>query len=646
MTITQLLNLGFWFFPLRSAKDKSPRDRGWQQQSTRDLRQIRKWLDQGPLGVDCGASDLTVIDVDSEKAWAHAAEQCPALPPTFEVRTPSGGRHLYFRGTTRTLTRFVARHVPGWTKADAEKHGDCDIRSTGGLVVAPTNGNGYEVTSVLPLAPLPDTWVQIIGQRPEAGPAEAVIDQPDQPEYVERARTWLSQQPALSEGSRDDTVWRLAADLKNLGLSRQMAEGVLLDWFDDQPQEEWREPFTQDDVCQKLDSAYRRSREPLGSRTPEGAAALARQKLAAATAPATELPVVRASDVDPAGIPRREWLLHHRLLRRYVTATIAPGATGKSTYVTLEALALATGQDLTGQYPTTAANVWLINGEDPQDELQMRIHGAARDYGIHPARLDRLWVSSGRDHDYRLVEQINDAVFPRQGVIDQMRRFIREQQIDVLILDPLIQFHGADENSNSGMQAVARVLTDIAHDTNCGVSIIHHSRKRVATDGAGDAESARGASALIDAVRLAHTVTKMDADAAERLHVPEEDRNWYVRLDDAKVNLAPPASRVRWFRFRSVTLPNLESVGVLHRHQFENPQQIEERLYGAVLAYMDQQGVTCVEMDVLNAELTDRFGSAVEKLSRLVERPAVVGSRMLSAAVDHGRTFVSIEESP
>lgn len=48
----------------------------------------------------------------------------------------------------------------------------------------------------------------------------------------------------------------------------------------------------------------------------------------------------------------------------------------------------------------------------------------------------------------------------------------------------------------------------------------------------------------------------MSQDDGEEFGIPETDRWAYVRLDDAKVNLAPKASKARWLRLEQVELGN------------------------------------------------------------------------------------------
>jgi putative DNA primase/helicase len=93
------------------------------------------WWGRGrpSVGLPCGANGFTVLDDDG-----GLAEQFPGLPATFTVRSPSGGRHLYFEGTC------VSAAGDGF-----------DVKSRGGYVLAPGQA-GYTVERDVPPAPLPE----------------------------------------------------------------------------------------------------------------------------------------------------------------------------------------------------------------------------------------------------------------------------------------------------------------------------------------------------------------------------------------------------------------------------------------------------------------------------------------------------------
>jgi hypothetical protein len=52
----------------------------------------------------------------------------------------------------------------------------------------------------------------------------------------------------------------------------------------------------------------------------------------------------------------------------------------------------------------------------------------------------------------------------------------------------------------------------------------------------------------------------MTAGEAESFGVPEAERGRYIRLDDAKINLTPPAAKADWFKLTGVALDNGSSL--------------------------------------------------------------------------------------
>ncbi len=104
------------------------------------------------------------------------------------------------------------------------------------------------------------------------------------------------------------------------------------------------------------------------------------------------------------------------------------------------------------------------------------------------------------------------------------------------------------------MDFLAGLLVGIAIEEYCAVDAPHHTSKGLAV--AGDANRGRGASATKDAGRLVYTLTPMSPQEGQQFGLPEAERRALVRLDSAKVNLAPPSAEAKWFRLISVPLGN------------------------------------------------------------------------------------------
>src|SRR6476646_1609649 len=97
------------------------------------------------------------------------------------------------------------------------------------------------------------------------------------------------------------------------------------------------------------------------------------------------------------------------------------------------------------------------------------------------------------------------------------------------------------------------MLTDLAADKNIAIDLLSHERKAGVVN-AGDINRGRGAGSQKDAQRLAYTLTGMSETEAATLGVGDDERAFLVRLDSAKVNIAPPSRTATWFRLVGVNL--------------------------------------------------------------------------------------------
>jgi hypothetical protein len=272
---------------------------------------------------------------------------------------------------------------------------------------------------------------------------------------------------------------------------------------------------------------------------------------------------------DPVNIKPREWLYAHHYIRGFVTCTIGRRGQGKTTRTIVEFLSMATGRDLlkTGKMPSNKLRVWYL-GEDPRDEIERRIIAACAHYGITPDEIgDRLYFDSVLDLPRgaaKIARVQNGAVVPNESAIATLKQGILDRRIDVLILDPLKKFHGARENDNDVMDDVMAILSEIAAEMRVSIEILHHTRKPIsgASDVPMTVDDARGADAIIAAVRSARVITVMTAKDAPMLGIEAKDAWRYNRIDDGKANMKPPGEAI-WTQIASEVLPCGESVGVL-----------------------------------------------------------------------------------
>jgi hypothetical protein len=268
-------------------------------------------------------------------------------------------------------------------------------------------------------------------------------------------------------------------------------------------------------------------------------------------------------------VPLRAWLYAGHFIRGFLSATVSPGGYGKSSVQLLEAVLMATGCDLAvkfgfgGKEPARQARkplkVWYVNGEDPVDEIERRVQAIINRFDI-PAELveENLFLDSGHDTGFVFAREDRKGVSVSRVVVDAVIDSVLTNNIDVLILDPLISFHAVSENDNTGMQAVVGVLAGIANATDIALELAIHARK---PDGKEvDAEDLRGAGAQHDklrALRLVNRVSEKERKEFEAAGIAADVIDDLINVARGKGNMTKRSEKNRqWFHLVGVDLKN------------------------------------------------------------------------------------------
>lgn len=253
-------------------------------------------------------------------------------------------------------------------------------------------------------------------------------------------------------------------------------------------------------------------------------------------------------------VPPREWVYGHFLIKRFVSVLGAPGGTGKTAYAFAVAISIATGLELLREKVHEPGNIWIYNLEDPKDELLRRFRAACIHHGISRGEVDgRVFVDSGRERPLVIAQATRDGTIIVSPLVRQVIEEIQRLNIRVLIVDPFVRSHRLEENVNEQIDFAAALWGQVADMGNCAVLLLHHFKKGGTS---GDATAFRGASALIDASRAALSLAPMSEDDAKRLGVEADDRWRFVRVDNAKLNLAPPPEDTTWLRLIGADIEN------------------------------------------------------------------------------------------
>ena len=265
---------------------------------------------------------------------------------------------------------------------------------------------------------------------------------------------------------------------------------------------------------------------------------------------------------DPATVARRPWIYGRLFMRGTLTVTVAPGGIGKSILALTEAIAMAAQRSLLGEtLPQGGLRVWYVNCEDPDGaanpELTRRAAAICKHYGLNAQDLaGRLFLDSAVLTPVKLAgvgaDQKSYAVDEDEFI--RLEQEIRLRAIDVVIFDPFVSIHDLNENDNPMIDRLAKRLVKLASTTNCAVHLVHHTRKSNGAEN--DADSSRGASALVAAARIVRVLNGMTASEAGQAGLPKGSHRRFFRTSLDKQNLAPAQSDRNWHELVSVDLGN------------------------------------------------------------------------------------------
>jgi hypothetical protein len=266
--------------------------------------------------------------------------------------------------------------------------------------------------------------------------------------------------------------------------------------------------------------------------------------------------IVKPLPCDPKQVPRRPYIQKPDLIRKLLSVLAAPPGAGKSLFTLQRALSLCAGKPWAGWSPGRRFRVFLINSEDDRDEINRRLLASMQVMGIGQEEVgDWLFVADNPETIVIAKTDTKTKTVIRTPLIETIVSSVQENEIDVVIVDPFAETFEGDENSNSELKWAAILWREIARRTNTAVYLIHHTKK-YASGMSGDADAARGASALIGVARYVSTMFPMTEAEADLMAVKSDDRHRYVRLDGAKANLALITGAASWFEKKSQDVGN------------------------------------------------------------------------------------------
>ena len=535
---------GWYVFPIRPGTKEPYKGFAWKEKSTNNPDVIKK-ASEGIYkncnwALDCGKSNLYVIDVDGSEGEQSRVSLGISSP--FCVKTRSGGLHFYFDDVGPTSSKTIA---PG-----------IDSRGIGGYVLIPGSvvtedgvSGSYELIHQGDLPKCPEQWKP---KKAEIKTTEPITSF-DNPAHVKTAVLYLlNEAPEAGEGARGSTAYKVAARIRDLGISENKALSLMSEFW---APEKTSPQIDSTELRESVEHAYRYAQNPPGCATPE----------AMFSSHSLMKNLRRASEISVKDIKPYNWLIQGRYLPGFYTVTVAQGGAGKSRLALLEAISVSTGRHMCHGVITKKGPVWIYNAEDPYDEIERRIHATCRFYDIPETELTDLYYTSGYEAPLKLAK-VDDKGRPvvNDSVVDSIINRIKELGVVLFILDPFVECHDIPENSTQ-MSIIVQVLRRIAEGSGAAVSVIHHTKKGLTE--AGDMDSARGSSTVVYGARLAHTILGMTEKEGKQFGVGPGGHKWHLRMDNAKSNFTAPADKCDWYRLRSVPVftDSDQTVGTLER---------------------------------------------------------------------------------
>ena len=207
-----------------------------------------------------------------------------------------------------------------------------------------------------------------------------------------------------------------------------------------------------------------------------------------------------------------------------MSSLFAEGGTGKTALRVAQLLSLATAKSLTGEHVFQRCRVLIVSLEDDADELRRRILAAMLHHKIDRSDLRGwLFLAAPGAAAGKLMTLDKKGRTVRGKLADALEALHHARRVDVVSLDPFVKSHSVEENSNSAIDDVIQILTDVAAKRDVAVDARPTTLRKGAAD-PGNANRGRGASAMKDGGRLINTLTTMSADEAQAFGIPEEER--------------------------------------------------------------------------------------------------------------------------
>jgi AAA domain/Bifunctional DNA primase/polymerase, N-terminal/Primase C terminal 1 (PriCT-1) len=439
--------------------------------ATSDLAEVFDKFAGGDFNIGVRTDGLIVIDVDAHKGGLDSLPALGPLSPTYTVRTPNGGLHIYYRapegvqfsGTVEKLARGI------------------DTRSARNYVVgagSEVGGKPYTVESDAEIVPAPDHLIRRLTLAPKkAADAAKIIGELDTPMAVDRATAWLNGPacPRGQLGSRNNDCFKAAAHIFDFGLTPETA----LDLMEQHWNSRCEPPLDETELETTVSSAGVNRQAAVGRDNPSvGFEPIEHVR------PAASYELTRVSNVKAEPI---EWLWPDRIALGMISIIAGPAKRGKSQLTCALAAAVTTG----GLWPdgtrAPKGSVVFIGCEDDIART-VRPRLEAADADVSKVHYFEWAVLPGDGSTKRLH-------FDVQRHAPNLEQAIRDLgDVRLIVIDPISAYMGkADSHKTADVRAALLPIQMLTAKNNVASIMIAHLNKSKSMQSAADRVSGSGA---------------------------------------------------------------------------------------------------------------------------------------------------------
>ncbi|MBA3831639.1 MAG: AAA family ATPase [Chthoniobacterales bacterium] len=502
---------GVKVFPIVPGGKLPATTNGWKEASD-DPEQIAAWQRINPdfnWAVACGLSGIFVFDIDPAGLdwWAKLLERDPAIrvavDNAFQVRTPRGGLHIYFRGEGPSTASRIAEGID--TRGGILKDGEI---ISGGYVVLPgsrTDKGSYEALPGGTVAPLPSYVAAIVPERKKTDTLG--LDRnpdADKPRNVQWAIDLLKGYVAngrvsVQGAGGNNTLFQVAASILDKAISPGMAFDLMGEHWNpacSPPWDEW-----------ELEAGIRNAAE-YGEDTKGGVKGFQANEDAFAAFVGQEFePPPRRSRFAPMWLhdARKDVRPAKWLIPGFVPDTGAGILYGLSgTYKTFLALdwALCLAHGIAGQWnaPPVKHTVLFLAGESSYALRSERVDAWCEKHNVNPDDADFIIVPGVPNYsDTEGWQEIRDGLLAMNA------------QPSFIVIDTLTRMMtGMDENSSNDGKLILKHCEEMAAHYGAFVLGIGHTGKD-------QSKGLRGTQVLIDNAEAVHSLKKTQNGTSMRV---------------------------------------------------------------------------------------------------------------------------------